>query len=337
MPLASSLKASSLKSMPRISSTCAVAAMACVFAIPCFAAAASDGIPPPDHNQDTGPSVESARVAVRFTAEWLARGIDSWFGNKPFSEGGKVSDGQISLNLYSRQDQGTDASVRFNARFKLPNVETQTYFFTGRDNSVALITDKPDAFATKQQLLVPDNAEDRAFFAGFGRSIGDSFDARIGFQSGLKLFAQGRYRRSWSPTVDDEFDFSETIFLTVLDHLGSSTAFSYQHRFSPAWIGRWLNAVAVTQADTSAEWSSSLGVYRSMGEQRLLSMEILASGKQNTGLPLKDYGVQVRWEQPVHRNRLMGEIILGHFWPQSLVATARSTAWALGTGLNMRF
>jgi hypothetical protein len=267
----------------------------------------------------------------------LARRVDSWFGNKPFSEGGKVSDGQVSLNLYSRQDQATDSSVQFNARFKLPNVEANTYLFTGRDNSAGLITDKPATFATKQQLLQPDSAADRTFFAGLGRVVSDSVDARIGLQGGLKLFAQGRFRQSWTPTADDELEFSETVFLTLADHLGSSTALSYQHRYSPTWVARWLNAVTVTQTDTNAEWNGSLGVYRSMGQQRLLSMEILASSKQNTGLPLTDYGLQIRWEQPVYHESLIGEIVLGHFWPQSVAANARATAWAIGTGVKMRF
>ncbi len=300
----------------------------CLLAGPCFAA---------QDNEDEDPTVESARAAVRSSAVWLASGVDSWFGNKPFSEGGAVSDGQISLNLYHRQDQGTTANVLFNARFKLPNVEQHTYFFTGRDNTTGVITDKPSAFATKQKLLVAENPEDAIFFAGFGRWISESIDARIGFQGGLKLFAQGRYRQLWVPAVDDEFEFSQTVFATAADRLGSSTAFSYQHRHDSGWVGRWLNAITITQADTNAEWNSSLGAYRSMGEQRLLSLELLASSKQNTGLLLTDYGVQVRWEQPVHHDRLIGEIIFGHFWPQSLDPNARSTAWAVGAGVKMRF
>jgi hypothetical protein len=282
-------------------------------------------------------SVESARAVVRSSAVWLASGVDSWFGNKPFSEGGAVSDGQISLNLYHRQDQGTTANVLFNARFKLPNVEQHTYFFTGRDNTAGVITDKPSAFATKQKLLVAENPDDNIFFAGFGRWISESVDARAGFQGGLKLFAQGRYRQQWTPSENDEFEFSQTVFATAADRIGSSTVLSYQHRHASGWVGRWLNAITVTQADTNAEWNSSLGVYRPMGEQRLLALELLASSKQNTGLFFTDYGVQVRWEQPVHRNRLMGEAIFGHFWPQSLDPTARSTAWAVGAGVKMRF
>jgi hypothetical protein len=66
-------------------------------------------------------------------------------------------------------------------------------------------------------------------------------------------------------------------------------------------------------------------------------MEILASSKQDAGVSLTDYGVQVRWQQPVDHDKLIGEIVVGHFWPQSADAGARSTAWALGAGLKMSF
>jgi hypothetical protein len=311
--------------------------MVCFTAAAGVAAQESEVLPRSETEVDLGPAVESARVQVRFAAEWLASGVDSWFGSKPFSEGGQVNDGQLSLNLYSRQGKTADTAVRFNARFRLPNVESHTYLFTGRDNTVRRITDKPASFDTKQQLLQPDTGADSAFFAGFGRMISESVDARIGFQGGLNLFAQGRFRSLWAVTPDDEFEFSQTVFATVKDRLGSSTTFSIQHRHSTDWVGRWLNAITATQADPDAEWNSSLGAYRSFGKQRQLSLEILASAKQNTGLPLTDYGVQVRWEQPVMQNRLIGEVVLGHFWPQSLLADQRSTAWAVGTGLKMRF
>jgi hypothetical protein len=267
----------------------------------------------------------------------LASGVDSWFGNRPFSEGGKVSDGQVSLNLYTREDRGGDSSIRFNARFRLPNLEEKSYLFTGQDNWQGVITDRPAAFNSKQQLLQSDTASSRSLYAGLGRSIDDTTDARVGFQGGLKPFAQVRFRRLWNPTVEDEVEFSETVFLTQADHLGSSTTFSVQHQFSPTFIGRWLNTVIVTEVDPNAEWNGSLGVYRTMGQERLLSLELLASAKQNAGTPLTDYGWQVRWEQPVDHDRLVGEVIVGRFWPQSVAPGDRSTAWALGAGLKMRF
>ena len=315
----------------------AVVALACLAAAASAAAQALPDPPPAVPKADIEASVESAREAARGAAVWLASGVDSWFGNKPFSEGGQVNDGEVSLRFYSRQDHKADYSLTFNAQFKLPNLESRTYLFTGRDTTAGVVTDRPAVFAAKQRLLQPNAALDNSFFAGLGRSVGDSIEARIGFQGGLKLYAQGRYRKEWKLTENDTVDFSQTVFLTQADGLGSSTVASYQHQFSPTLAGRWLHSVGVTQTDTDAEWNSSLGVFMSMGLPRQLSLELLASAKQNSGLSLTDYGLQMRWEQPVLNNRLIGELIFGHFWPQSLVPGDRSTAWAVGTGLKMKF
>ncbi len=320
----------------RKSTTCVLMALgAC--AAPCVLAQDSPQPTPAGAPVDVEATVEATREAARSAALWLASGVDSWFGNKPFSEGGEVKDGQLNLRFYSRQDQKADYSVTFNARFKLPNLESRTYLFTGRDNAAAVVTDRPSTFATRQRLLQPESTQDTAFFAGLGRTLGDSVDARIGFQGGLKLYAQGRFRKEWRTSADDTAEFSQTVFVTAQDRLGSSTVASLQHQFSPTLVGRWLNVVDVTQVDPNVEWNGSLGVFKSLGQQRLLSLELLASAKQNTGLSLTDYGLQMRWEQPVLHNRLTGELIFGHFWPQSLVPGDRSTAWALGTGVKMKF
>jgi len=311
--------------------------LAFLLAVPCTA----EEFPPAPLRNGTGTeveqSIESARGKVRSAALWLASGVDSWFGNKPFSDGGKVVDGQVSLNLYSRQDTGGDSSVRFNARFRLPNLEEKTYLFTGQDYWQGVITDAPAAFSAKQQLMQTNTADSRSLYAGVGQMLSASTDARIGFRDGLKLFVQGRFHRMWKPSADADVEFSQTLFYTRLDHLGASTTLSYEHHLSPTWVGRWLNTVTTTQMEPDAEWNSSLGMFKAFGQQRLLSMELLASAKQNTGVALTDYGWQARWEQPVANNRLMGELIVGHFWPRPTFEMARTTAWALGTGLKMRF
>ena len=319
-------------------------ALACVVVAFTSLAAASDveaqesSVPPPAlQKMDLDATIESAREAARSAALWVASGVDSWFGNKPFNEGGQVSDGEVSAKFYGRQDQKTDYDITFNARFKLPNLESHTYLFTGRDTTAAVVSDRPAVFAEKQRLLQARSALDSTFFAGFGRAVGDSFDARVGLLGGLKLYAQGRYRKDWRPTANEAVEFSQTVFVTKADGVGSSTVVSMQHLLSPTLVARWLNVLDVTQTDTNAQWNTSLGAFKSMGQQRLLSLELLASAKQNSGLPLTDYGLQGRWEQPVVHNRLTGEIVIGHFWPQSHVPGNPSTAWALGMGVKMKF
>ncbi len=280
--------------------------------------------------------METTRQSARATAEWLARGVDSWFGDKPFGEGGKVTDGRMSLSLFKRQDEKFDVSLRFNARFRLPNVEEKTYLFIGRDNEREVITDKPGSLSRQDRLLGDTNSE-RSFFAGLGRDINDAVDFRLGVRGGLKPYAQARYRQQWRFGDTDLAEFRETVFWTLQDHLGSTTVASYERNFSRSLVGRWLNAATITQKNRKFEWSSSLGAYKGFGNQRLLSLEALASGVQGSGVGVSDYGVQTKWEQPIYRDWMLGEVLIGHFWPKREVFAERSRAWAIGTRLKLRF
>lgn len=300
------------------------------------AAAVDDSNVEPGNPEDNL-ALESARRSVRSAAEWLASGVNSWFGDRPFKEaGGKVSDGRFGLSFYKRQDESVELTVRFSANFRLPNLEKNTYIFTGRDNRREVITDKPESFS-REQLLQAQTEADRSFFAGIGRAVGDSVDFRIGFHGALKPYVQGRYRKSWEPSTIDAIDFRETVFVTAADRIGSTSALSYQHVFSPTLVGRWLSAATITQADSHFEWNSSVGAYKSLGAQRLLSLEFLVSGKQGTGVAVTDYGLQGRWEQPVYKDWLLAEFVLGRFWPRPTASSERGQVWAMGTGLRMLF
>ena len=98
-------------------------------------------------------ALDYTRESVRATVEWAARGIDSWFGDKPFREGGSVTDGEFSVGGLRRQDRGFGTQVRLNARLRLPNVERRAYLFIGRENEREAITDTPSALSRQQRLL----------------------------------------------------------------------------------------------------------------------------------------------------------------------------------------
>jgi opacity protein-like surface antigen len=88
--------------------------------------------------------IESTQRTVRSTAEWLASGIDKRFGDKPFSDGGTVTDGQIGLSYLKRDGHGSNLGLRFNARFRLPNLSEIPYVFVGSDDERSIVTDQPD-------------------------------------------------------------------------------------------------------------------------------------------------------------------------------------------------
>ena len=285
---------------------------------------------------DTDRLLTNTRQSVRLAAEGLARGVDSWFGDKPFEDGGRVSEGLLSINLLSRQHENLDTNVRFHARWKLPNLGDRSDFYLGQGDRRELVKDQPVAL-TRAQRLQAERTDNRGFFAGLGVSLRDAFELRLGFRGGLKPYAQASYKRDWPLSPVDRLDFRETLFWTLDDHLGSTTALSYEHHLTQRWTLRWLNATTITQKVTDFEWSSNLGAYKAYGGQRLLSLEALFSGMQGSGIGLSDYGLQTKWEQPIHRDWLIGEVIVGHFWPRKDVSSPRERAWALGAGLKLKF
>lgn len=291
-------------------------------------------ISPTDREIDA--MVTSAQSSARSTAEWMARSVDSWFGDRPFEDGGSVKDGRLHVRLSKRQRESVDLDVRFNARFRLPNAERFGYFFIGRDDPRDLVTDRPGALSNAQRLSNSSNNE-RSFFAGIGREVNDAVDFRLGLRGGLKLYAQARYKHPWQLGPDDLAEFRQTVFWTHNDRLGSTSALSYEHAFAPDLVGRWLSAATITQDSRRFEWQSSLGAYLSLGRKRLLELEAQVFGREGSGVGLTDYGLQLRWEQPVHRETLLGEILIGRFWPRADLNMQRRGAWAAGLGLKLRF
>ncbi len=280
---------------------------------------------------------ETTRSAVRSSTEWLARGVDNWFGDKPFAQGGSVREGRFTVSLLHRQDTGTDLDVRLKARFRLPNLEAQSgYLFVGRDNPREVVTDTPAAFS-RQQRQLPERDGDLSFFAGLGFALRESVDLRLGVRGGLKPYAQARYRRPWTLGERDLLEFRQSLFWSVDDHIGSTTALAYEHAYSPTLALRWLNAATITQVSRRFEWSSSLGAYKLLPEQRVFSLALLASGRQGAGVGVTDVGVQARWQQPLHRDWLLGDVTLGHFWPRPDAQSERGRAWAIGAGLQLLF
>lgn len=282
--------------------------------------------------------VEATRSMARATAEWLARGVDGWFGDKSFEEGGKVSDGRLSLAVFKRQGDRPDFDVRFSAHFRLPNIEQRAYLFVGRDDLRSVIREKPEALSSQQRLLAAPS-EDRSFLAGLGLSLPNAVDVRVGLGARLKPYAQARYTRLWVWGTGQSFDFRETVFWSQDERFGSTTAVSYGYALRKTLALRWMGTATITQASRNFEWSSSLGAYQSMGEQRLLSFEALVygTGTRGNGVGMSDIGLLAKWEQPLYSNWLTGEIVGGHFWPRPDSVSPRGRAWAMGGNLKMRF
>ena len=298
----------------------------------------SPAAPAPAAGETVIRMLETTRDEARRGTEWLARRIDSWFGDRPFEDGGKVSDGRLTLDLFRRTDQSARLDLRFSAKVRLPNVERQAYLFIGRDDPRSAVQDTPDAFSRRQRLPGGGTGE-RSVLAGLGVTLPQGVDLRLGLGAGLRPYLQARYGRPLTLAPGHVLDFRETLFWTSSDRIGATTSLAYGLQLAPALDLRWLGAATLTQATRNLEWQSSLGLYRAWPGQRLLSLEALTngSGRHGTGVGRSDHGMLVKWEQPWHQDWLLGEVTLGRFRPRPDADSPRGQAWALGAALKIHF
>ena len=303
------------------------------------ASAAEPGLSPnpvsPEAAQEEG-ILDTTRSQVRGFSLWLGESVNDWFGDRPFTDGGKVTHGRLGLRNLWRQDEGWDTNVRFRARFDLPNLRDKAYVFIGRQNERELLTDQSEAFTREQLLLEERRKEDQTGFAGLGVALRKNLDFRVGVRGGLKFYTQARYRKQWALSEQDRIEFRETIFWNNKDKFGSTTALDYEHAFTPKLSLHWQNATTISEKTDDFAWGSSLGLFRRFGDDRMLSGEMVVTGETGAEETVDEYGVRMKWTQPVYRDWLIGEFIVGHYWPQR-EDRERDRSWAAGVNLEMRF
>ncbi|MBK9133024.1 MAG: hypothetical protein IPM15_01325 [Betaproteobacteria bacterium] len=287
-------------------------------------------------SDDATPALETAREAVRATTVWLARGVDSWFGDRPFEDGGRVSDGVLSIGLFKRESERPDVNVRLHARLRLPNLHESGFAFLGRDDPREVVADTPGAVA-RWERLPRDTRNDREFLAGIGVALRDALDVRLGLRGGFKPYLQVRYHDEWRPREANLVEFRQTFFLNKEDQLGSTTALSFAHADSAQLTLRWLAAATITQRARRYDTTSVIGAYRAFGDRRLLSLELLTNSLEGTGVTIDDAGVLLKWEQPFLRDWLVGEMTIGSFWPRPDPTVPRTHLWAAGLGVRISF
>jgi hypothetical protein len=281
--------------------------------------------------------LEESRKEVREATEWAARGVDSWFGDIPFEKGGKISKGRIRLRTIWREHDEVDVNLRFRVRMTLPNLQDKAYVIIGSENERDLVRGRPDTVKEQQRLLRENKKDDETFFAGIGLNLLDLFSFSVGLRDLYKPYLKIRYIYTWQIDARNELEFTETGFWALNDGFGATTSIDYEHTFSPVLSLRWLNSGTVSEEDDGLDWFSSLGLYRLFGELSLLSGELIANGETGSEVDVEEYGVLVKWRQPLYRNWLFGEFSTGHYWVREKLADDREGKWALGVGVQMNF
>jgi hypothetical protein len=290
--------------------------------------------------EPTAPEIEwleGTRKGVYDLSHWLVSGVDGWFGDRPFDEsGGRVS-GRVYLRLLEREDDGLDTTLRYRLRVSMPNISERALIVIGREDESNLVSGQQEDFDRNQLVRSESRTEDSTFFVGLGYLLRENLSLRVGVRSGYKLFAQARFNKTFVLTEASAFDFSQTFFLAVKDGVGLTPGLNYRHQITDQTAFRWRNSFTYSTETNGIEWRTAPEVFHAFGGLRDLSIDLPTEGETGSTVNVAEYGIRARYRQPVYKDWLFGELILGHFWPRDEEDPARRESWAIGAGVELYF
>lgn len=312
------------------------------------AAAAS---PPADRKPDV---VRSCRQAVHGDADVIdetrrrieettcdaALWFDSLFGDGDVRSA-RATRGRVELAVAHSDFEGWDTRLRFSANIRVPSLENRFSAFVGRDNQQDFLRDRTEGLALRSQFPRVDQQDQ--WLAGLGYALPEAARVHIDFRAGVhgtrrpNAFVQARV--GYTPFSDDErlVHLRGTPFVNTLDGLGFTGSLDMDQTLGETRLLRWGTIGTVLQKADGLDWRSALILYQNLHKSRALGYEVFIRGVTTAPEPIGEYGFRTIYRQPLVRNRLIGELILGYSWPRNDPALPREGSFGISVGITLPF
>jgi hypothetical protein len=292
---------------------------------------------------DEEPALDMARRQLQQTVCGAALWFDGLFGDHQHVKAARGAYGRLDLNVFHSEFYGTDARVRFNARADLPNLENRLSVFVGRDEEDSFVRDRSEGFALRSRFPRFDDRDET--IAGLGYSLPSSERFQTDVRAGVrlrgvrvpKLFAQTRIGFNAYSDERNLVHLRTTPFINSEDGLGVTSSLDYTHVLDDTHLLRWGTIGTVSQNTDGLDWRSALILYQALRKKRALAYEAFVRGETELPVPLKEFGLQTVYRQPLAKERLFGELIVAYTFPKEEPGEPRDGAFGVGFGLELPF
>lgn len=271
-----------------------------------------------------------------------ARWFDGLFGTRRYDQDSDETFGR--LGLYELWDDRDDfrTRLRLRARLALPTMQDRLRVFFGRvdDNEVVedSRTDTGGSMPTSFQRV-----EDEAWLLGLGYSKQGGLENGFDFGAGIRIrtpvdpYTKGSYRHNFVFTDATALRIRETLFWRDSRGFGETTEIDLDHLLTPRLLFRWDNTATLAEDVGEIEWTSALILFQSLSERRAVAYTSFISGVEDTDVPIRNYGVELRYRQRVLREWLFLEARTSLTWPRETLAEEREINPGVGIGFEMYF
>lgn len=270
-----------------------------------------------------------------------ARWFDGLFGTRRYDQDSDATFGRLGLYEFWDDRDGLDTRLRLRARLALPTLENRLQLLFGRVDDREIIEDSRAQGATLPSSFA--RVEDEAWLLGLGYSKQSRLENGFDFGAGIRIrtpvdpYVKGTYRHNFIFSDATTLRARQTVFWRDSRGLGETTEIDLDHLLSPRLLLRWDNTGTVANDVGRLEWSTAMILFQSLGERRAISYTSFVAGILNDDVPVRDYGVELRYRQQVFRKWLFLDLRSGLTWPKSEPEEDRDINPGVGIGFEMYF
>jgi hypothetical protein len=286
--------------------------------------------------------IDRVHVGVYRGVDATGRWVDGWFDRDDPSPPEEPTLGRLGAGLFYDQRDGLDPSFRLRARIPFTKARNRLGLLLGRGPERELIENRPRA-GTNSLPNGFQNVDDEAWLLGLGYNPngqigqGFSFDAGVRLRLDPELFARAAYR--WNIELSERTLFrpTQTVFWLRTRGFGETTDLTLDHLIGKRFMLRTAVAGTVAEDTTGLQWQSYVTLFQDLKGRDTLAWSALASGETEAEVPVRSYGLQLRYRRRVLRDWLFVELLNSVTWPKVLTEERREANFGVGLGFEMYF
>ena len=277
-------------------------------------------------------------ISVCSTARWF----DGLFGTRRYDQDSDATFGRLGILEHWDDRNGFDTGMRLRTRLALPAMKDRLHLFFGHVDDREIVEDtQPQAGTTLPSSF--QQVEDESWLLGLGYSKQNRLTSGFDFGVGIRIatpvdpYTKGSYRHNFIFSDATALRARETLFWRDSRGIGETTELDLDHLLTPRLLLRSANTATLAEDVRRLEWTSALITFQSLSDRRGIAYTVFIAGVANTDVPVRDYGVQLRYRQSIFRKWLFVEGRTSLTWPKETVDEERKINPGVGLGFEMYF
>ena len=279
--------------------------------------------------------------AVCSSVAWF----DGFFGSRDYDRASAQTFGRVGVGGFWDERDGFDQTLRFRARYALPQLQKRTSLLIGRgtDREAVENSDSPAPVDSIPSSF--NKVEDDAFLVGLGYSRSKGIERGFDFSVGVKVrappepYVKTAYRRAWDVSARTLISVKPMVYWRYDEGIGATLSASADQLLTRRMMLRWSNSANVSQDREveGVEWVSRLSLFQQLTNRRALTHGLLLHGETKSEVPIRNYGYEFRYRQRILRKWLFLEFLTSLTWPKEFIWEKREANFGAGIGLEMYF